>query len=116
MECPGCVADNLSGFWRSAKPGDRDATRGTDGLVCGGIGAVSRWAVELLRGGRVAGDQRSTPMEPASVSTRGARSAVRGQPKEQLSCGESQGRVPPGRRNFGNRNQDKRTFGQSAVR
>lgn len=39
-----------------------------------------------------------------------------GQPKEQLSCGESQGRVPPGRRNFGNRNQDKPTFVQSGVR
>src|SRR5271165_1123147 len=36
MKCPGLVADDLSGFWRFSKPGDRDATGGTDGAVSGG--------------------------------------------------------------------------------
>ena len=43
------VADEMSGFcsrrsvrfWRVSKPGDRDATRGTDGKVFGGAGALS---------------------------------------------------------------------------
>src|SRR5271166_4868996 len=54
MKCPGLVADDLSGFWRFSKPGDRDATGGTDGAASGGIGAVSGRAVELCRGGRAA--------------------------------------------------------------
>jgi len=44
MSGSGFVADDLSdlsGFWRGSKPGDRDAARGTDDAVCGGIGAVS---------------------------------------------------------------------------
>ena len=48
MKCPGLVADDLSGFWRFSKPGNRDATRGTDGTVSGGIAAVSGWAVGWL--------------------------------------------------------------------
>src|SRR5437660_12392970 len=47
VKCPGSVADDLSGFGRVYKPGDRDAARGTDGTVRGGIGAVSGWAIEL---------------------------------------------------------------------
>src|SRR5229473_1269874 len=70
MECPGLVADDLSGFWRSSKPGDRDATRGTDGAVSGGIGAVSRRAVELRRGRRVVGDQRAA-LPPTARPVRG---------------------------------------------
>jgi hypothetical protein len=45
MKCPGLVADDLSGFWRGSKPGDRDAARGADGTVCGGL--------ERHRGGRL---------------------------------------------------------------
>src|SRR5438067_10612469 len=48
MECPGLVADDLSGFWRCSKPGDRDATRGANGALCGGVGAVSRRAIERM--------------------------------------------------------------------
>src|SRR3979409_1777671 len=72
MECPGLVADDLSGFWRGSKPGDRDAARGTDGTVCGGIGAVSGWAVELRRGSRAAGDQRAA-LPPAARPVRDGR-------------------------------------------
>src|SRR4030088_559402 len=70
MECPGLVADDLSGFWRGSKPGDRDAARGTNGTVCGGIGAVSGRAVELCRGSRAAGDQRAA-FPPAAGALRG---------------------------------------------
>src|SRR5882724_7188912 len=59
MRCPDLVADDLSGFWRCSKPGDRDATRGTDGAVYRGAGALSGWAVELRRGSGVTGDQRA---------------------------------------------------------
>jgi hypothetical protein len=37
MICPGLVADDLSGFWRVSKSGDRDATRGTDGEYIEGL-------------------------------------------------------------------------------
>src|SRR6266702_4541390 len=60
MICPGLVADDLSGFWRVSKPGDRDATRGTDGEVYRGAGGLSCGAVELRGGGGAAGDQRAT--------------------------------------------------------
>jgi hypothetical protein len=61
------TAEEMSGFgsrrsvrfWGSSKPGDRDATRGPDGAVCGGIGAVSGWAVELPGTSGVAGNQRA---------------------------------------------------------
>src|ERR1700739_1603379 len=59
MRCPELVADDLSGFWRSSKPGDRDATRGTDDAVSGGIGPISGWVVELRRSSGVVGDQRA---------------------------------------------------------
>jgi hypothetical protein len=44
------VADDLSGFWKGSKPGDRDATRGTDGEVSRRAGTLWCGAVEL-RGG-----------------------------------------------------------------
>src|SRR5271165_1836084 len=72
MKCPGLVADDLSGFWRFSKPGDRDATGGTDGAVSGGIGAVSGRAVELCRGGRAARGQRAA-LPPAARPVRGKR-------------------------------------------
>ena len=72
MKCPGLVADDRSGFWRFSKPGDRDATRGTDGAVCGGVGAASGWAVELHRGSGAAGDQRAA-FPPAAGPLRGGR-------------------------------------------
>src|ERR1700694_1647577 len=72
MKCPGLVADDLSGFWMCSKPGDRDATRGTDGTVSGGIAAVSGWAVERRRGSRAVGDQRAT-FPPAARPVRGRR-------------------------------------------
>src|SRR6266480_2873498 len=72
MECPGLVADDLSGFWRGSKPGDRDATRGTDGAVFGSIGAVSGRSVELRRGGGAARDQR-TAFSPTARQVRGGR-------------------------------------------
>src|SRR5262252_6474422 len=59
MICPVLVADDLSGFWRSSKPGDRDATRGTDGEVYRGTGALSRGTIELWGGGGAVGDQRA---------------------------------------------------------
>src|SRR5262249_22405202 len=60
MICPGLVADDLSGFWKSSKPGDRDATRGTDGEVYRRTGAFSCGPIERRGGGGVAGDQRAT--------------------------------------------------------
>src|SRR5271166_1950189 len=72
MKCPGLVADDLSGFWRFSKPGDRDATEGTDGAVSGCIGAVSGRAVELCRGGRAARGQRAA-LPPAARPVRGKR-------------------------------------------
>src|SRR6516162_9148499 len=59
MICPVLVADDLSGFWRSSKLGDRDATRGTDGEVYRGTGALSRGTIELWGSGGAAGDQRA---------------------------------------------------------
>src|SRR5271165_6015523 len=55
MKCPGLVADDLSGFWRFSKPGDRDATGGTDGAVSGGIGAVSGRAVSCVEAAELLG-------------------------------------------------------------
>src|SRR5271165_4242229 len=59
MRCPDLVAGDLSGFWRCSKPGDRDATRGTDGAISEGVGAVSRRAIELHRGSGVIRGQRA---------------------------------------------------------
>src|SRR6516164_5997158 len=79
MICPVLVADDLSGFWRSSKLGDRDATRGTDGEVYRGTGALSRGTIELWGSGGAAGDQRAAL--PASSRPlrggRGDRSAAR---------------------------------------
>ena len=50
MICPGLVADDLSGFWKVCKPGDRDATRGTDGEEYRRAGALSTGAVERAIG------------------------------------------------------------------
>jgi len=72
MICPDLVADDLSGFWRISKPGDRDATRGTDGEVCRGAGAISCGAVELRGGGGTIGDQRAT-LPASSRPLRGGR-------------------------------------------
>src|SRR6476620_10373989 len=72
MNCPGLVADDLSGFWGDSNSGDREAARGTDGTVCGGVGAGSGWAVELRRGSRAAGDQRAA-FPPAARPVRGGR-------------------------------------------
>src|SRR3984893_397480 len=72
MICPGLVADDLSGFWRVSKPGDRDATRGADGEVYRGTGAISSGAVELWGGGGTTGDKRAT-LPAASRPLRGGR-------------------------------------------
>src|SRR5215468_1294016 len=83
MICPVLVADDLSGFWRSSKPGDRDATRGTDGEVYRGTGALSRGTIELWGGRGAAGDQRAA-LPASSRPLRGGgggrvdRSAARG--------------------------------------
>src|SRR5712691_1168922 len=55
MRCPDLVADDLSGFWRFSKPGDRDATRGTDGAVSGGIGAVSSGRLSCVEAAELLG-------------------------------------------------------------
>src|ERR1700674_2573924 len=70
MICPGLVADDLSGFWNCSKesdrePGDRDATRGTDGEDIGWAGAASVRSVELRRGGGVFGHERAAFSAPA---------------------------------------------------
>src|SRR6202035_586084 len=86
MKCPGLVADDLSGFWKKSKPGDRDATRGTDGAVCGGIGAVSRRAIELHRGRGVVGDQRAA-LPPAAPPVRGGRGGGSDRPAARARLG-----------------------------
>src|SRR4029077_8597374 len=55
MISPDLVADDLSGFWRISKPGDRDATRGTDGEVCRGAGAISCGAIEFVEAAELLG-------------------------------------------------------------
>src|SRR6516162_11795854 len=72
MICPGLVADDLSGFWKVSKPGDRDATRGTDGEVYRRAGALSSGEIELRGGGRAAGGQRAT-LPASSRPLRGGR-------------------------------------------
>src|SRR6516225_1242860 len=72
MICPGLVADDLSGFWKVSKPGDRDATRGTDGEVYRRAGALSGGEIELRGGGRAAGGQRAT-LPASSRPLRGGR-------------------------------------------
>src|SRR6516162_5432552 len=72
MICPGLVADDLSGFWKVSKPGDRDATRGTDGEVYRRAGALSSGEIELRGGGRAAGGQRAI-LPASSRPLRGGR-------------------------------------------
>src|ERR1700738_715993 len=72
MKCPDLIADDLSGFWRFSKPGDRDATRGMDGTVSGGIAAVSGRAIELRRDSGAVGGQRAA-FPPAARPVRGRR-------------------------------------------
>src|SRR6516164_6895898 len=72
MICPGLVADDLSGFWKVCKPGDRDATRGTDGAVYRRAGALSSEEIELRGGGRAARGQRAT-LPASSRPLRGGR-------------------------------------------
>src|SRR6516162_11284583 len=93
MICPGLVADDLSGFWKVSKPGDRDATRGTDGEVYRRAGALSGGEIELRGGGRAARGQRATlpassrPLSPKpNPSTPNTRPIRTGAVAVSLTC------------------------------